>query len=150
MQEGVGKLVKTVRRHKVDLMLFGGSGLLAFLADFTTLQLVDKLSHRLLLATAAGIFVGFIVSYSLNQLRFSIRHERARKPANAFPLFFGLFLFNTGFTFVCLNYNDNHQFLPRIIVKMGTVGFIMVWNYILFHAFVFRESNSQRKTEEST
>lgn len=149
MQYVVSKLFKTVQRHKVDLMLFAGSGVLAFWADFTTLQLVDRISHRLLLGTAAGVFVGFIVSYSLNQLRFSVRHEKARKPANAFPLFLGLFIFNTGFTFICLNYNEEHQFFPRIIVKMGTVVFIMVWNYILFHAFVFRKVDSQIKTEES-
>lgn len=143
MQDKIKKLINAVKRHRVDLILFGMSGTLAFIADFTTLQLVDKLSHQLILATTSGVLVGFIVSYALNQLRFSRRHDSARSAKQSFPLFVALFVFNSTFTFLCLSYNDRHQIAPRVIIKMGTVGFIMVWNYILFHIFVFREKPKQ-------
>lgn len=127
------------KEHKTDVLLYVGSGLLAFVVDYSTLQITDSLSKNLLLATAAGILAGFVVSYVLNQIRFQKRHESSRSPKESLPLFAALFVFNTLFTFACLTYNDDHFQLPRLIVKAATVGCIMVWNYALFHYVVFRK-----------
>ncbi len=146
------KLVQRIRAliadHKVDLLLFGLSGACAFAADYSTLLFVDRFSHNLLIATTAGIVAGFIISFTLNQLRFSKRHKEARRITESLPLFIGLFLWNTGFTYLCLEINEKHNLLPRILVKMGTVGCIMVWNYILFHVFVFRHQQDSRRNLE--
>lgn len=138
------RIKQLVVKHKVDLMLFAISGLCAFAADYSTLLFVDKLSHNLLIATTAGILTGFLVSYTLNHLRFTKRHQEARSAKQSLPLFVGLFLFNTAFTYTCLEFNEKHDLLPRLIVKMGTVGFIMIWNYVLFHIFVFRNKASEK------
>lgn len=135
---------KLVAQHRVDLVLFGVSGFCAFTADYSTLLFVDKLSHNLFIATTAGILTGFLVSYTLNQLRFSRRHNEAREVRQSLPLFVALFMFNTAFTYTCLEINEKHQLLPRLIVKMGTVGFIMVWNYVLFHTYVFRHKAADK------
>lgn len=133
------------QQHRTDVILYGGSGFLAFLVDFAVLQLIDARTGRLFLATAAGILSGFVVSFILNHIRFQIRHEESRSPKESFPLFFALFVFNTTFTYLCLNYNDHHLQLPRIIVKAATVGCIMVWNYLLFHYVVFRKHNNLKE-----
>lgn len=135
----IPKLIGAYRTHKTDLLLYLGSGLLAFTADYTTLQITDTITGSLLFATAAGILVGFVVSYVLNHIRFKKRHEASRRPKESLPLFMMLFVFNTIFTFTCLSYNDRHFQLPRLIIKAATVGCIMVWNYLLFHFVVFRK-----------
>ena len=133
------QLIKRLQNHKVDLALYVASGLLAFITDFTILQVTDSATGSLLFATAAGILGGFIVSYILNNIRFTKRHPESRAPKESLPLFAGLFVFNTAFTFICLSYNDGHLRLPRLVVKAATVGCIMVWNYLLFHYIVFRK-----------
>lgn len=127
------------KKHKIDLILYVIIGVLAFIADFTVLQLTDKITQSLLLATISGLLAGFIISYWLNHLRFKKRHTNTRSIKQALPIFVALFVFNTIFTFLCLDYNDKHQLVPRIIVKMGTVCFIMIWNYVMFHNVVYRQ-----------
>lgn len=136
------RITALYKEHKTDLFLYIGSGLLAFITDYATLQVTDSATHNLLAATAAGILAGFVVSYVLNHIRFQKRHEASRAPKESFPLFAGLFVFNTLFTFLCLDYNDKHVQLPRLIVKAATVGCIMVWNYLLFHMVVFRKTTN--------
>ena len=130
-----------IREHKTDIILFGLSGLMAFTADYTALLLTERISHSLLAATTMGILAGFIVSYILNALRFKKRHSETRPLSRSFPLFIILFIINTSFTFICLEFNERHSIAPRLIVKMGTVGFIMIWNYILFHSIIFRSQS---------
>jgi putative flippase GtrA len=130
-----------IREHKTDIILFGLSGLMAFTADYTALLLTERISHNLLAATTMGILAGFIVSYILNALRFKKRHSETRPLSRSLPLFIILFIINTVFTFICLEFNERHSIAPRLIVKMGTVGFIMIWNYILFHSIIFRSQS---------
>lgn len=133
------KITVAYKNHKTDIVLFVISGLLAFIVDFSTLQLVDKATGSLLAASVSGVAAGFVVSYVLNQMRFKHRHVNARKPSESFVLFVVLFMFNSGFTFLCLEFNENNLNLPRILVKVATVSCIMIWNYILFHFVVFRK-----------
>lgn len=140
------KVTNTYNTHKIDVALFAISGILAFLVDITTLQLVDKITGSLLVATTLGIAAGFAVSFTLNQLRFRHRHVNTRKLSESFILFFVLFMFNSGFTFWCLKFNENHANYPRVLVKAGTVSCIMVWNYMLFHLIVFRKKSNETDT----
>jgi putative flippase GtrA len=133
------KITVAYKNHRTDIVLFVISGLLAFIVDFSTLQLVDKATGSLLAASVSGVAAGFVVSYVLNQMRFKYRHVNARKPSESFALFVVLFIFNSGFTFLCLEFNENNLNLPRILVKVATVSCIMMWNYTLFHYIVFRK-----------
>jgi putative flippase GtrA len=137
------KITASYISHKTDVILFAMSGLLAFVVDFSTLQLVDKLISNLMVATISGIAAGFAVSYSLNMLRFNRRHSNVRKPKESLPLFIALFVVNSVFTFWCLDFNESHANYPRILIKVATVSCIMVWNYLLFHYIVFRKKEEK-------
>lgn len=137
MRQLTERIARLAKQHKAQLKLFVFFGLIAFLADFGALRLCLALGAPLLLATAAGVTIGFIVSYTANHYRIGTVAKTKRKK-ESLPLFTILFLWNIFFTYAFIKVFKSHFTMPLLVPKALSVGFIMGWNYVLFH-FIFTD-----------
>jgi putative flippase GtrA len=150
--------IKALEAQHKDKMMYFCVGIFAFMVDALTFTILRKLNLSIGLANICAMVAGMITSFSLNwRVVFKNKHYK-----NPIWLMILMFLtlnalnwwFSTNFIGVTaplisnilnqiLNFNVGRSF-SEFVAKMASLGFIMIWNFILFKKVVFKEETPPR------
>lgn len=140
------------RKHK-DKIMYLCVGVFAFMVDALTFTVLRKLNLSIGLANICAMLAGMVTSFSLNwRVVFKNKHYK-----NPVWLMLTMFLilnainwwFSTNFIRITaplisdilaqtLNLSVGTSF-SEFIAKMASLGFIMIWNFLIFKKVVFKE-----------
>jgi putative flippase GtrA len=139
-------------KHKDKIMYFG-VGIIAFMVDAITFTILRKLNLSIGAANIGAMLAGIATSFSLNW-RVVFKNKYYKNPVwLMIILFFSLNALNWWFStnFIKLTSPVISDLAEKVlslsigvsfsefIAKMGSLGFIMIWNFILFKNIIFKE-----------
>ena len=120
----------------IQLIKFGGVGVLCFLIDFATLHILVKYLHVHYLASAAVAFsVSVIVNYILSVMFvFDVNKEKDSK--KNFILFIVFSVIGLGLTELLMWIGVDLMKISYLLVKIGATGIVMVFNFVTRKKFL--------------
>ena len=120
----------------IQLIKFGGVGVLCFLIDFATLHILVEYLHVHYLASAAVAFsVSVIVNYILSiMFVFDVNKEKDSK--RNFILFIVFSIIGLGLTELLMWIGVDLIGISYLLVKIGATGIVMVFNFVTRKKFL--------------
>lgn len=117
--------------HWLKYLFVGGSSAVLELALFQCLVLFSGLVVEV--CNVFAVVVATLYNFLLNR---SWAFNSTEHPVISFIKYILLFAFNTTFSTVAISFFTNIG-VPAILVKIATMGCIVMWNYFIYKKFIF-------------
>jgi putative flippase GtrA len=146
------------QKHKDKVMYFS-VGIFAFMVDALTFTILRGLNLNIGLANIGAMLAGMVTSFSLNW-RVVFKNKHYKNPVwLMITIFLILNIFNWWFStnfirIVSIAITDLAERMfslsvsrsfAEFIAKMASLGFIMIWNFILFKYLIFKEEQPSKE-----
>ncbi len=120
----------------IQMVKFGGVGVLCFIIDFVTLHLLTDYVHlHYLWSAAIAFFVSVVVNYILSvRFVFDVNPENDKK--RVFIVFVLSSIVGLGLTELLMWIGVDVLLLNYLLVKIGATAIVMVYNFITRKLFL--------------
>ncbi len=129
-------MINKIKGLLVQIIKFGGVGVLCFIIDFATLHLLTDYAHlHYLLSAAIAFFVSVVVNYILS-VRFVFDVNPDNNKRRVFVVFVLSSIIGLGLTELLMWLGVDLLHLNYLLVKIGATAIVMVYNFITRKLFL--------------
>lgn len=129
-------MINKIKGLLIQIIKFGGVGVLCFIIDFATLHLLTDYGHlHYLLSAAIAFFVSVVVNYILS-VRFVFDVNPDNNKRRVFVVFVLSSIIGLGLTELLMWLGVDLLHLNYLLVKIGATAIVMVYNFITRKLFL--------------